>query len=399
MTTAPTDPDHLSLREAIRQALGQDTPDEVLGGAVEAHTGRVAWIQQRISEPQGQYMPVDIDLHVAGGGLAHTSMAVPTYNPYFGCKVEFARWWDEALIILYSEKHLTLVARMDPPYEALELVQLHWPWAVVGDTVYFVSRRPGLLEGRLLPSLAPALPLPMPRASNLRALEPRDSGMLALVEHPPYVPAEDAAAFRARAEAARTAARLLPLPPPEARALVLEAPENAWARLEALLEPTVPPPFGVDILVGSLASHFWRDPASRGRSYNAVAKRVWNTPEYLAVYWYLYLVAERRAEEAHAWLGWLDQLAAPEDGEQEPWLRDLTGAELVARTALAYIRLRAATLAEACRTGKLPEGESCFLFNSPDRIEPFMRDTHFPQGFREALWRVAARKPKSLSER
>ncbi len=423
MTPEASDQEHLALLAAIGQALGQHTPYEerhaarkaafslgtgqsppagaglqVLGGAVSPESGRVAWLEQKSEAPAQGVVPVSIALHVAWGGERRGMLEVPTYNPYFGCELAHVRWYGESLIVLYREKHKMIAARWDPPYQELDMVRIQDRCIVDGGTVYFVSERPGLLEGRLLPSLAPALPVPPPGPTRYTSLWQPAPGRLALVETPRVEKGDDRQSYAAKVDAARAATPSFSLPPGEARALV-EAPEHLSARLRELLAPTKPPPYGVDVLVGSVATPFFRPEQPRGARYTDIAG-FRNLPEYLAVYWHRHLVAEGRAVEAREWRRWLEQVAALEGVEPEPWARSFRGEELVARTALLYLRARAATLAQACHTGELPEGEWCYLFSHHHRErERLEGDEAYPPGFREVLRQVGSRSPKSLSER
>lgn len=417
------DPEHVALLAAIGRALGWSSPYvelhgeraealhlgtlqqppagesiEVLGGAVEPVTGRVAWIEERSGTPQDGHVPVSIHVHVAWGGQQRSAMEVPTYNPYFGCRVRFIRWFGDSLVFIYREKHRTLAARMAPPYDGMELVEVGSSCTVDGDTAYFVSQRPGLLQGWMLPSLAPALPLPVPSSAEERVeIWQHAPGALALAVLPPFSDEDDGESYRAKVDAARAAPRALALPTPEARALG-GSPDRVGARMRELLTATAPPLFGVDVLVGAVATPFWRDEALRGTHYAAVS-RFQDSPQYLPVYWYRHLVAEGRTAEAEAWRAWLERVAALEPVDAQPWTPGESGEELVARTALAYLRFRSVTLAETCRTGKLPEGERCYFFARPEARERLVHDESYPPEFREVLRQVASRNPKSLSQR
>lgn len=402
MTSAAVDQEQLLLRAAIGRALGQPLPAhegfEVLGGAVAVETGRVGWIEQQTDPPQDGYVPVRIELRVAQGGQPLGAMEVPTYNPFFGCDVRHMRWYGEALILIYREKHRMILARMEPPYTGLTMARIHDRFIVDGDAVYFVSDHAELLEGLLLPSLAPALPLPPAGPLGGRSLWQPSAGRLALVETARVHMKESRADYLARREALRSAATWFPLPPPEARALV-EAPERLWARLHELLAPTQPPPFGVEVLLGSVATPFWRPEQRLGTRY-ADMGRSWDRPEYLAVYWHQHLVAEGRAVEAREWRHWLQRLSLLAPVDPLPWTGSARGEELVARAALVYLRARARVLEKTCRTGRLPEEESCSFFSRSTRPhEPWERDESYPAGFREVLRQVSARGPKSLSAR
>jgi hypothetical protein len=416
MATETPDPEHQALLAAIGRALGQEGPYlevlgargdsislgtlmsppaadslRVLGGAADAASGRVAWIEERSREPDGSgFVDVRIDVRVAWDGLQRSAREVPTYNPYFGCRVGFMRWYGEALVFIYREKHRMIAARMEPPYEQFVLWELKDGCAIDGDSVYFPSDRPGLIEGRVMPSLARALPLPA--ASDSRDLEIRvDSpGVLAVVERPERGDDEDVEDYRPRLAAARATPRKLPLPSPPARALA-GTPEHLWTRLAELLAPTAPPRHGVDLIVGAVVTPFWRDEVTPAQSYEELHKQSGHHPGYLPVYWYRYLVAQQRKKEAEQWLAWLDRLAAFQPPVLEPWTGGVAGGELAVRAALAHVQLRAPGLAEICRTGTLPEGTGCHLFTWPQYSAPLLGDA-FPAGFRERMRELLASK-------
>ncbi|WP_164008829.1 hypothetical protein [Pyxidicoccus trucidator] len=421
MTDDTGDLEHDALLAAIGRALGSDAPypeaqgapgdalhlgtmkwlpvgtsREVLGGVVDEATGRVAWVEQQTGESQGGYVPVSIDVHCAWEGSPRGQVPLPTYNPYFGCRVGFMRWYGDALVVIYREKHRTLAVRLHPPAEALTVATLEDTWAIDEDTVYFVSQHPGLLEGRRLPSLERCLPLPVPEHPRSVQFWRHAPGMLALAPWPPMDREETRDAYRERLRQVRGAARYLPLPPRESRAFSAR-PEWLWARLETLLASTAPPPLGVDVLVGAVATPFWRDDRPLATGYASGAGRG-SSPRFLPVYWYQHLRAEGREAEAESWLHWLERVAGLPDVDEQPWTRSDDGEDLVARTALVYLRMRTRMLAEACRTGRLPEGEYCYLFTTPDRALRLEQDALHPPGFREVLSRLVARGPKSLSE-
>ncbi|MBZ4418722.1 hypothetical protein [Myxococcus sp. RHSTA-1-4] len=423
MKDEAVDPEHASLLVAIGRALGSDGPylevegepgdalhlgtrsllpvgtrRVVLGGAVDPATGRVAWVEQLTGEPDGDgHVPVSIDLHFAWEGRRQGQVEVPTYNPYFGCDVGFMGWYGGALVVIYREKHRTLAVRLSPPATALEVAVLGDTWALDEDTVYFVSHHPGLIEGRLLPSLARALPLPIPRPPGAVQFWRHAPGTLALAPYLPFGRGDTRDSYRARLEAARGSARLVPLPPRGARALP-GPPERLWKRLEELLAETAPPLLGVDVLVGAVAAPFWRDETPLATGYTSGSQARWSSPRYLPVYWYRLLREDGRAAEAEAWLHWLERVARMDGVDPAPWTRDAPPEEVTAWTALRYLRTRARVLARTCRTGRLPERESCHLFSGPRRTRELEEDAFQPPGFREVLRQLVARGPRSLSD-
>lgn len=234
MPAAPVRPsvsdDHASLLAAIGRALGQPGPyeetlgereqavslntmssapighhREVLGGAEDAATGRVAWVELRSAPPDGGYVPVDIDLRVAWKGRLRAVVEPYTYNPYFGCRVHLARWYGKRFVLIYTEKHKTLLSRFDPPYRVQRSVQLDHRFVVDGDAVFHLDTREGFLRGRVLPAMDETVPLPLPRLGHGQTLWLERPGVARLVALPSVVngdfEAYDADLARAHEEA------------------------------------------------------------------------------------------------------------------------------------------------------------------------------------------------------
>lgn len=180
---------------------------EVLGGA--AANGRVAWVELRSAPPINGYVPVEIDVRFAwDGGLRHV-IEPYTYNPYFGVRVRFARWYGERFVLVYREKHKMLLSHFDPPYDAQEYVQIGDSVIVDGDRVFYLDRREPLLRGHALPGITEIAPLAIP---------PSEEGHLLWLERPGVArlavlqPRGDRT-WDAELERAREAAIAIELPP------------------------------------------------------------------------------------------------------------------------------------------------------------------------------------------
>lgn len=178
---------------------------EVLGGAVDAATGRVGWIELRSAPPVHGGVPVEIDLRFAWRGRLRRVLEPYTYNPYFGCRVHLARWYERRFVLLYTEKHKTLLSHYDPPYRGQRLIELDHRFVVDGDAVFHLDRHGGVLRGRVLPSMAETLPLSLPPFDHHQTLWWERPGVARLVTLPRVVngdfAAYDADLLRARDEA------------------------------------------------------------------------------------------------------------------------------------------------------------------------------------------------------
>ncbi len=171
-----------ALLKAIGEALGSQGPYqeasgkpdgglqkepslEVLGGAANAALGAVAWLERRVEPPSGGFVDVDIELCVVQDGERFV-LEVPSYNPFFGCNVLFAKWFGQSFCFAYEEKHCQILAVVRAPWSAFELVKLRHPSVLVGDTVVFIDVHHGVLSGWRLPQLEPMVPVTAPHGAS-----------------------------------------------------------------------------------------------------------------------------------------------------------------------------------------------------------------------------------------
>ena len=61
-----------------------------------------------------------------GQGLAYLARS-ETYNPFFGCEVKFPEWYLDVVLVIYTEKHSTYVARfgLDSPVD-FKIIAYDW---------------------------------------------------------------------------------------------------------------------------------------------------------------------------------------------------------------------------------------------------------------------------------
>jgi hypothetical protein len=270
----------------------------IVGGAVDGE--RVAWVERRSSGDEG-WEDVDYFLRMRVGEVLVREWVVDTYNPYFGCDVGYLRWWGEDVIVVYREKHHTIVCRLGPS-GAPQLRAIAFGWTVLGDVLLYESAARGLVERVHLPELVQVVPLPAGMAEACMS---------------------DGACPRGH--------------------VVTAAPAELQRQIAGGL-PALPGAVA-ELLIGSLAYRFWAAWPPAVATYEAAYEdKRWNTPCWLP--YYQYCASSRDARERL--LAQLDAVAgrAPIEGE----LADDT-AELACR----HIAARCAGLAAACRAGRLPD--------------------------------------------
>jgi hypothetical protein len=87
-----------------------------------------------------------------------------TYNPYFGVRVELARWYGERFVLLYREKHEMLLSYFDPPYETQDRIQIDDDFIVDRDCVFYLDGTH--LRGRVMPRMTETETRPIPHADH-----------------------------------------------------------------------------------------------------------------------------------------------------------------------------------------------------------------------------------------
>ena len=286
----------------------------IVGGAVDGD--RIAWVERSELDAAGGWEDIDYTLRVTVDGAPVLEWIVDTYNPYFGCDVGHLRFAGEGVVLVYREKHITVVAFVEFS-GAVKMRALGDRWCIVGDQLLWHSETSrGLIERLHLPDLVIGLPLP-------RRL----------------VDAHLAAAT--------------PLPGPEPRAV--DDPCAMQSAIVRHLFGATPPTPLAGLLVGALAHRFWAADIGCDDRYDQLARMgEWNDPYWLPFYWQQTLGDE---QTAGAVITTLEQLAArppttPDRGEHG-WRIEL---------ACRHIAERCGELAATCRAGHLPKDVHCYFW-------------------------------------
>lgn len=322
---------------AVCARLGR--PVEVVGAGVERSTivggvvdgGRVAWVEQRWRDA-GYPDIEEYTLFMRAGDGRERAWIVETYNPWFGCEVYLLRWYGEEVVVVYREKHRTIVCTVGLT-GAPRICIVDDAWQVVGDLVLYASDARGLVERVRLPDLGMCTPIPIGEAA-------RDLSVGTCASAEPLEP--DGAAL--------------------------------WSRIEARL-PGVSGATA-ELLIGALAVRFWDAVVPLSESYEEAYRRAhdrWNTPCWLPFHAYRAL----EGAAAEVLLAELDAVAARVPAAYGP-------AEASAELAARHIAVRCGELAAACRAGRLPEGATCHFWAEWSQEAFAAEESLFPRG----MWRV-----------
>ncbi len=290
-------------------------------------------------------------------------------------------FFDGALVLVYVEKHRTLAwvgavdsllghrsgDDTDRAPRLLDLGSAGYRCAVAGDVLAFhYGDDPGVVELRKLPSLDVLPPL---LAASAWPRVTAGGGVLAI----------DASSVTISPPGRRP-------PSPSTRAGIVEAVARAIAgdaldagSRELLVASAVGFPFAPE------------GPVARYEDLRALLR--WRHPgfQWLPVHVHR-RAAETSPSRADALLHALDALAARTS------MPRVAGAAPEIARAIDYVRRRAAAWADVARTGVLPEGALCRLWQATDAAmeEALARE---PPGLRDAVRALAAHPPPPLSDR
>jgi hypothetical protein len=337
------------------QVVASGAGNRILGGTVDDATGRVGWVEETVGGwRQDGYLLVDITLNVAAPGTERLQVDLRTYNPFFGASVHLMRFYGDALVTIYTEKHRTYASRLVPPSPEQLFAVVDRP-AVDIDDLWCYLRWHGNVEVLDLAEFRPCLPLPVPfgvTVSSLDVVPGTDGNILRWAEQvradaPAGVPVHDRGWREARVCRLR-------LPDGSQRGFPTDR-HAVWGRLRELLAQFSPPAGAADIVIGSVATPYWhpREPAG----YGQLRLFGYEHPWWFPTAWYHFLNAnEGTADAAARWLTWLEALAAnpPAESTTQGWSPQWSLDEGAAQIALQHIRSRAAVIVSACRAGRLP---------------------------------------------
>ncbi|MBI1787000.1 MAG: hypothetical protein HYR60_05525 [Acidobacteria bacterium] len=367
-------PEINELRRTIETASGGPRSVEITMGAAGPR-GLVAWIESRDEIAT---------LFVAGQGrilLARSLARADTLDfGYEGCSAQHLAWYGDRLVVVSSERG-SYLRSVDPERGGEEGVCFSYDWRIDRDLVLWVDHDPGLLCTAALPSLDARPPLPFrgnPASGDIR-LKAREDGRLDVL--------------LSRAAGSHTIDTLV-LPADRQRAEYAPV-DGLLDVIERRLFPAADAPMAARLIIAAVAHPFVRGAQWRAR---------WQpVPVWMPVYWQRYLASTGRASEAGEIVDLLDAIAAPlPEGEPEyGWDPGWSPREGQIELAVRYVRRQARILAGTCRSGVLPPGWWCLLFDpAPQSSVPGSRvdPAGFPPILRRVFEDLARTRPERLPE-
>lgn len=319
------------MKHLIESALGSPRSADIRLTAAGPH-GTVAWVESQH----------DIaTLLVAGCGRLILERRLARCDTrdhgYEGCDALYLAWHGERVVVVSREKSACYLRSLDPNVEEDQGITFSWSWLIDGDMVIWVADDPGLLLTAALPSLNPLPPLPIcgtpPPASIVLHLT--GDRRLAVSSSSGHGGTKETLAL----PTAHQRASFAPLP-------------NLLELLQRRLFPSGEALTTEARLVLEAMAH----PFVRG----AVWRQAWSpVPSWICAYWYRHLTSTGRKREALEVLNVLDAIAARQPHEAPAYSQ--------LELAVSYAQHQARTLGAVCRSGALPPGWWCLLFDPAPR--------------------------------
>ena len=368
------------LQKAIALAAGIQRSAPITLGATGPN-GLVAWIES----------PNEIaTLFVAGHGqiirerpLAQTDTRDFGYE---GCSAQHLSWRGEHVVVVTRERHGSFLLSFEPCSNSAQVDSLSYSWRIERDLLFTIGHDPGLVFSIGLPSLEAGPPLIFRGVPASGELELK-------IAYNRLQRDEQFLQVMFSRHSGGSTVDLLALPNERQRAEYQPVPE---------LFDIVERQLGTG---GSIDGRFIIEAVAQPFSQVARRRLRWTpSPVWAPVYWHRHLIATGRHDAAARFLDLLDEIALPlpEAQPEHGWDPGWTARQGQIELATRSVRRRSRHLAAACRSGELPRGWHCLLFdpaprsNVPgSRVDPSV----FGPTLRQRFERLAESGPERLPTR
>jgi hypothetical protein len=137
---------------------------EIIAAAAEGGEGKIAYVQCRAREAANGFVDINFYIHLRESDGKDSAWPIESYNPYFGCDVGFIGWVDQALVLIYREKHDTYVCRVGPG-EAPIFRKIADDWIINDRILGYWDWQETSVRRLSLPTLLPLEPISEEEAS------------------------------------------------------------------------------------------------------------------------------------------------------------------------------------------------------------------------------------------
>jgi hypothetical protein len=143
---------------------------EVIAAALMPENERLGWVEYRSKDING-FVDIAFHLRARVRGKLVIEWEVETYNPYFGCQVEYLAWHGERIVVIYHEKHSTYACSLAPGAPVTR-IRLADEWLLNDDVLLSRSEVPDQIDRHRLPGLDALEPMAADEAWEAGLLPP-----------------------------------------------------------------------------------------------------------------------------------------------------------------------------------------------------------------------------------
>lgn len=140
-----------ALGRPVKYVDPEGYEQEIIAATAFNSAGELAYVSCA-SKDLGNLVAVSFELRVRDANGGEVTSEIETYNPYFGCDVQFMEWRDKSAVLVYREKHDTYVAASTSKGPA-RYVKIADYWAVNGDLIGYWRFKDTEVRRLLLPDL------------------------------------------------------------------------------------------------------------------------------------------------------------------------------------------------------------------------------------------------------
>ncbi|MCI0700933.1 MAG: hypothetical protein L0241_07615, partial [Planctomycetia bacterium] len=121
---------------------------------------------------QGNFHDIHYHLRIRGSDGREVSWEPRTYNPFFGCRVQFMEWFGDVILFIYEEKHSVYVSRFSLNAPA-RFHPINDYWILDGNQLAHIGYRETEVRRLFIPGLEELPPLSESEAAKLELLPTR----------------------------------------------------------------------------------------------------------------------------------------------------------------------------------------------------------------------------------
>jgi uncharacterized protein (TIGR02996 family) len=158
------------LGRLVSYVDGEGYERTITAAAVSGSHNSVAYVECR-SQQRGSFLDIKFHLRIRGSDGCEPAWEVESYNPYFGCRVQFFEWFGDEALVIYCEKHDTYICRFGLDFPVRFAAIQHY-WVLNGRQLGYWRYRETTVRRLTIPGLEELQPLSDSEAAK-RGLLPK----------------------------------------------------------------------------------------------------------------------------------------------------------------------------------------------------------------------------------